>query len=168
MHAEEAIPPLHYKHVMWLGASTIATASLPELAPATTNTHDAQSPIHCLHQLAYPTRPALVGHSYTGNSLIILLGNLHLFLWQQDSAPTVVALASCAYTEAATNMASQQPQKPQGSGLPNPYAKARLPNPYAAATVASAAPVRYTEEQAKAEQQKKAPGIYLMCSTFLP
>jgi splicing factor 45 len=59
-------------------------------------------------------------------------------------------------------MASQNSQKPQG--LPNPYAQTGLPNPYAQATVASAAPVKFTEEQAKAEQQRKAPGIYLLCS----
>jgi len=52
-------------------------------------------------------------------------------------------------------MASQKPQ-----GLPNPYAPKSLPNPYASATVASAAPVKYTEEQAKAEQQKKAPAFH--------
>ena len=64
-------------------------------------------------------------------------------------------------------MGSQQPQKaqPQKLALPNPYAQAILPNPYAAATVASSAPVKFTEEQAKAEQQKKAPGI--VCSTSL-
>ncbi|CBX92225.1 hypothetical protein IAQ61_000406 [Plenodomus lingam] len=50
------------------------------------------------------------------------------------------------------------PQTPQG--LPNPYATSGLPNPYAAATVASAAPVKYTEEQAKAEQQRKAPAFH--------
>jgi splicing factor 45 len=64
-------------------------------------------------------------------------------------------------------MASQQPQKaqalPNPYGLPNPYAQKSLPNPYAAATI-SAAPVKYSEEQARAEQQKKAPGIYLECS----
>lgn len=58
-------------------------------------------------------------------------------------------------------MADQPPQKAQGLpnlyGLPNPYAQKGLPNPYAAATI-SAAPVKYTEEQAKAEQLKK-PGI---------
>jgi hypothetical protein len=63
----------------------------------------------------------------------------------------------------ADTMASQHSQK--APGLPNPYAQKGLPNPYAQATVASAAPVRYTEEQAKAEQQKKAPGIYLLCSS---
>jgi hypothetical protein len=63
----------------------------------------------------------------------------------------------------ANTMASQNSQK--APGLPNPYAQRGLPNPYAQATVASAAPVRYTEEQAKAEQQKKAPGIYLLCSS---
>jgi splicing factor 45 len=62
-------------------------------------------------------------------------------------------------------MASQPPQKAQG--LPNPYAQKGLPNPYASATI-SAAPVKYTEEQAKAEQQKKAPGIYLNSSVMLP
>jgi splicing factor 45 len=65
-------------------------------------------------------------------------------------------------------MGSQQPQKaqalPNPYGLPNPYAQASLPNPYAAAIVASSAPVKFTEEQAKAEQQKKAPGIYLTSS----
>jgi splicing factor 45 len=64
-------------------------------------------------------------------------------------------------------MASQQHQQQQAQaqkaqGLPNPYAPS-LPNPYAAATVASSAPVKFSEEQAKAEQ-KKAPGIYLNCS----
>lgn len=51
------------------------------------------------------------------------------------------------------NMASQ---------LPNPYGAGAqgLPNPYAAATVAESAPVKFSEEQAKAEQ-KKTPGIYL-------
>jgi splicing factor 45 len=66
-------------------------------------------------------------------------------------------------------MASQNSQKPQG--LPNPYGLPKqtgLPNPYAQATVASAAPVRYTEEQAKAEQLKKAHGIYLLHSTSYP
>jgi splicing factor 45 len=62
-------------------------------------------------------------------------------------------------------MASQQPQKAQS--LPNPYAQKSLPNPYASATI-SGAPVTYTEEQARAEQQKKAPGIYLECSLPLP
>jgi splicing factor 45 len=66
-------------------------------------------------------------------------------------------------------MASQNNQKaqalPNPYGLPNPYAQTGLLNPYAQATVASAAPVKFTEEQAKAEQQKKAPGIYLLCST---
>lgn len=68
-------------------------------------------------------------------------------------------------------MGSQQPPKAQAQPqaqkppLPNPYAQAILPNPYAAATVASSAPVKFTEEQAKAEQQKKAPGI--ICSTSL-
>ncbi|KAJ4338625.1 hypothetical protein N0V87_003745 [Didymella glomerata] len=61
-------------------------------------------------------------------------------------------------------MGSQQPQKaqalPNPYGLPNPYAQASLPNPYAAATVASSAPVKFTEEQAKAEQQKKAPAFH--------
>jgi splicing factor 45 len=61
-------------------------------------------------------------------------------------------------------MASQDSQKPQG--LPNPYGLPKptggLPNPYAQAVVASAAPVRYTEEQAKAEQLRKAHGIYLL------
>ncbi|KAJ8111853.1 hypothetical protein OPT61_g5654 [Boeremia exigua] len=52
-------------------------------------------------------------------------------------------------------MGSQQPQKAQA--LPNPYG---LPNPYAAATVASSAPVKFTEEQAKAEPQKKAPAFH--------
>lgn len=67
-------------------------------------------------------------------------------------------------------MGSQQPPKAQAQPqaqkppLPNPYAQAILPNPYAAATVASSAPVKFTEEQAKAEQQKKAPGIYLTSS----
>ncbi|KAG9190753.1 hypothetical protein G6011_08841 [Alternaria panax] len=60
-------------------------------------------------------------------------------------------------------MASQQPQKaqslPNPYGLPNPYAQKGLPNPYASATI-SAAPVKYTEEQAKAEQQKKAPAFH--------
>jgi|TARA_R110002003_G_scaffold52_21_gene4520 splicing factor 45 len=61
---------------------------------------------------------------------------------------------------------SQQPSSlPKPYGLPNPYAPRGLPNPYAQATVASAAPVKFTEEQAKAAQQKKAPGIYLLCST---
>lgn len=60
-------------------------------------------------------------------------------------------------------MASPPPQK--AAGLPNPYAQRGLPNPYASATI-SAAPVKYTEEQAKAEQQKKAPGSYLNCSTL--
>ncbi|KAJ4342822.1 hypothetical protein N0V95_006841 [Ascochyta clinopodiicola] len=54
-------------------------------------------------------------------------------------------------------MGSQQPQK---AHLPNPYAQASLPNPYAAATVVSSAPVKFTEEQAKAEQQKKAPAFH--------
>ncbi|RAR11621.1 g-patch dna repair protein [Stemphylium lycopersici] len=54
-------------------------------------------------------------------------------------------------------MASPPPQK--ASGLPNPYAQRSLPNPYASATI-SAAPVKYTEEQAKAEQQKKAPAFH--------
>lgn len=58
-------------------------------------------------------------------------------------------------------MADQHPQKPQG--LPNPYARTGLPNPYAHATVASAAPVKFSAEQAKAEH-KKAPGIYMICS----
>jgi splicing factor 45 len=46
--------------------------------------------------------------------------------------------------------------------LPNPYGAGAkgLPNPYAAATVAESAPVKFSEEQAKAEQ-KKTPGIYL-------
>ena len=48
--------------------------------------------------------------------------------------------------------------KPAGA-LPNPYAKA-LPNPYAAATVAESGPVKFAEEQAKAEQ-KKLTGTYL-------
>ncbi|KAJ6201875.1 hypothetical protein J3E72DRAFT_436497 [Bipolaris maydis] len=54
-------------------------------------------------------------------------------------------------------MASPPPQK--AAGLPNPYAQRGLPNPYASATI-SAAPVKYTEEQAKAEQQKKAPAFH--------
>jgi len=65
-------------------------------------------------------------------------------------------------------MASQDNKKAQGLpkpyGLPNPYAQGGLPNPYASATVASAAPVRWTEEQARAEQMKKT-GIYTTCST---
>jgi splicing factor 45 len=68
-------------------------------------------------------------------------------------------------------MASQQSQSQsqKAPGLPNPYGiKKGLPNPYASATI-SGAPVRYNpEEQAKAEQQKKAPGIYLNCSAPLP
>jgi hypothetical protein len=59
----------------------------------------------------------------------------------------------------------QKPALPNPYALSNPYAQAGLPNPYAAATVASSAPVQFTEEQAKAEQQKKAPGI--ICSTSL-
>ncbi|KAL6707143.1 hypothetical protein ACN47E_004690 [Coniothyrium glycines] len=61
-------------------------------------------------------------------------------------------------------MAGEQPQKaqalPNPYSLPNPYAQKSLPNPYASATVASAAPVKFTEEQAKAEQQKKAPAFH--------
>ncbi|KAE8835112.1 hypothetical protein PTNB85_06445 [Pyrenophora teres f. teres] len=53
-------------------------------------------------------------------------------------------------------MASQQPQKAQG--LPNPYGS-MLPNPYAGATI-SAAPVKYTEEQVKAQQQKIPPAFH--------
>ncbi|KAI2479006.1 hypothetical protein Ptr902_09217 [Pyrenophora tritici-repentis] len=53
-------------------------------------------------------------------------------------------------------MAGQQPQK--GQGLPNPYGS-MLPNPYAGAII-SAAPVKYTEEQVKAQQQKITPGTY--------
>jgi splicing factor 45 len=69
-------------------------------------------------------------------------------------------------------MGSQQPPKAQAQPqaqkppLPNPYAQAILPNPYAAATVASSAPVKFTEEQAKAEQQKKAPGIIYLISSI--
>lgn len=72
---------------------------------------------------------------------------------------------TCAHINTTTTMASQQ--SPKAPGLPNPYAQRGLPNPYASATI-SAAPVKYTEEQAKAEQQKKAPGSYLNCSTPLP
>ncbi|KAF7447657.1 G-patch DNA repair protein [Pyrenophora tritici-repentis] len=53
-------------------------------------------------------------------------------------------------------MAGQQPQK--GQGLPNPYGS-MLPNPYAGATI-SAAPVKYTEEQVKAQQQKITPAFH--------
>ena len=62
-------------------------------------------------------------------------------------------------------MAPPQPEKPRG--LPNPYApKGMLPNPYAAAVI-EGAPVRYTEEQAKAAALKK-PGTHLKCSAFCP
>ena len=58
-------------------------------------------------------------------------------------------LYSCL-TSLAT-MGSQQPQKaqalPNPYGLPNPYAQPSLPNPYSTATVASSAPVKFTEEQ---------------------
>ena len=84
----------------------------------------------------------------------------HSYFPTQQHHPYAVSLAT---------MGSQQPQKAQPQAqkpaLPNPYAQAILPNPYAAATVASSAPVQFTEEQAKAEQQKKAPGI--ICSTSL-
>ncbi|KAF2035563.1 hypothetical protein EK21DRAFT_54318 [Setomelanomma holmii] len=60
-----------------------------------------------------------------------------------------------------TSQNSQQASSlPNPYGLPNPYAQRGLPNPYAQATVASAAPVKFTEEQAKAEQQKKAPAFH--------
>ncbi|KAL5427772.1 hypothetical protein PMIN07_009593 [Paraphaeosphaeria minitans] len=47
------------------------------------------------------------------------------------------------------------------SQLPNPYGPGAkgLPNPYAAATVAESAPVKFSEEQAKAEQ-KKTPAFH--------
>jgi splicing factor 45 len=45
---------------------------------------------------------------------------------------------------------ANQNQKPQG--LPNPYGS--LPNPYALPAAAEAAPVKFTEEQAKPEEKK--------------
>ncbi|KAF1834970.1 hypothetical protein BDW02DRAFT_568505 [Decorospora gaudefroyi] len=54
-------------------------------------------------------------------------------------------------------MVSQEPQK--APSLPNPYAQRGLPNPYAAATI-SAPPVRYTEEQARAEHLRKAAAFH--------
>lgn len=70
-----------------------------------------------------------------------------------STAPAVCAVAPAV----CVNMTPSG--KPTGM-LPNPYAKV-LPNPYAAATVAEAAPVKSSEEQAKAET-KKLPGIYLL------
>ncbi|KAJ4294377.1 hypothetical protein N0V90_008067 [Kalmusia sp. IMI 367209] len=55
-------------------------------------------------------------------------------------------------------MASQQPEKPRG--LPNPYGAKGLPNPYAAATVAESAPVKFSEEQAKAEKKTPASAFH--------
>jgi splicing factor 45 len=70
-----------------------------------------------------------------------------------------------------TNMASEQSQKaqalPNPYGIPKPYPQKGLPNPYAAATI-SAAPVKYTEEQAKAAAQKRTSGIYLERSLRFP
>ena len=65
----------------------------------------------------------------------------------------------------------EQPLKATGQPLPNPDGlpnpQAILPNPYAASTAASSAPVQFTEEQTKAEQQKKAPGIIYLTSSIL-
>lgn len=78
------------------------------------------------------------------------------------SAPlSHVSVPSLRTGTALANMAAQQPQKPRG--LPNPYAAKGLPNPYALATVAESAPVRFSDEQTKAEQ-KKTPGIHSSCS----